>query len=102
MSFYDETLYGLDDEMDEYGDTGAYGESPEEILEEEEEEEEEESGMPVVGESVVEVEEVIPVPTKPASLGISAGASATSRTRSQTMALGSSSPRVVPVVSTYV
>ena len=23
ISFYDETLYGLDDEMDEYGDTGA-------------------------------------------------------------------------------
>lgn len=45
MTFHDETLYGLDDEMDEYGDTGAYGESPEEILEEEEEEEEE-TGMP--------------------------------------------------------
>ena|SRR5215469_3837281 len=59
MTFYDETLYGRDDEMDEYGDSGAYGETPEEEFEEEEEEEE--SGMPEGGESetvgVVEVEE---------------------------------------------
>ena len=63
--FKGQTLYGLDDEMDEYGDTGAYGESPEEILEEEEEEEEEEAGVPVISESVVEVEEVIPVLRNP-------------------------------------
>ena len=30
MTFYDETLYGRDEEMDEYGDSGAYGESLEE------------------------------------------------------------------------
>jgi hypothetical protein len=29
MTFYDNTLYGRDDEMDEFGDGGAYGESPE-------------------------------------------------------------------------
>src|SRR5581483_7007449 len=42
---FDETLYLGDDEMDEYGDRGSYGESLDEDLEEEEEEEEE-SGMP--------------------------------------------------------
>ena len=35
-----ETLYLRDDEMDEFGDSGAYGESLEEDYEEEEEEEE--------------------------------------------------------------
>ena len=35
MSF-DETLYGRDDEMDEYGESGAYGDSLEEEYEEEE------------------------------------------------------------------
>ena len=35
---FDETLYGRDDEMDEYGDSGAYGDSLEEDYEEEEEE----------------------------------------------------------------
>src|SRR5437870_4482543 len=42
---FDETLYLGDDEVDEYGDSGAYGESLEEDFEEEEEEEEE-AGMP--------------------------------------------------------
>src|SRR6266849_7257988 len=37
---FDETLYGRDDEMDEFGDSGAYGDSLEEDYEEEEEEEE--------------------------------------------------------------
>ena len=41
MRFDDKTLWGRDDEMDEYGDSGAYGESLEENFEEEEEEEEE-------------------------------------------------------------
>ena len=41
MRFNDPTLYGRDDETDEYSDSGAYGESLEEDLEEEEEEEEE-------------------------------------------------------------
>jgi hypothetical protein len=41
MRFDDPTLYGRDDETDEYSDSGAYGESLEEDLEEEEEEEEE-------------------------------------------------------------
>ncbi len=37
---FDETLYARDDEMDEFGDSGAYGDSLEEDYEEEEEEEE--------------------------------------------------------------
>ena len=37
MRFNDPTLYGRDDETDEYSDSGAYGESLEEDLEEEEE-----------------------------------------------------------------
>jgi hypothetical protein len=41
MTFYDHTLYGRDDEMDEFGDSGAFSESLEEDLEEEDEEEEE-------------------------------------------------------------
>jgi hypothetical protein len=41
MSFEDPTLYGRDDDTDEYSDSSAYGESVEEDLEEEEEEEEE-------------------------------------------------------------
>ena len=39
MSF-DETLYAGDDEMDEFGESGAYGDSLEEDYEDEEEEEE--------------------------------------------------------------
>ena len=39
MSF-EETLFLRDDEMDEFGDSGAYGDSLEEDYEEEEEEEE--------------------------------------------------------------
>ena len=54
MRFDDPTLYGRDDETDEYSDSGAYGESLEEDLEEEEEEEEE----PVV----VEEDDEIGVP----------------------------------------
>ena len=38
MSF-DDALYARDDEMDEFGDSGAYGDSLEEDYEEEEEEE---------------------------------------------------------------
>jgi len=38
---FDETLYGRDDDTDEYGESGAYGDSLEEDYEEEEEEEEE-------------------------------------------------------------
>ena len=37
---FNETLYARDDEMDEFGDSGAYGDSLEEDYEEEEEEEE--------------------------------------------------------------
>src|SRR5215467_11919262 len=55
---WDETLYGRDDEMDEYGDSGAYGDSLEEGYEEEEEEEEAE--MPVS-------EEPEPEPAMPAA-----------------------------------
>ncbi len=40
---FNETLYARDDEMDEFGDSGAYGDSLEEDYEEEEEEEEEEA-----------------------------------------------------------
>ena len=36
MRFDDPTLYGRDDETDEYSDSSAYGESLEEDLEEEE------------------------------------------------------------------
>ena len=43
----DVTLYGRDDDMDEFGDTGSYGESLEEGYEEEEEEEEEPGGSSV-------------------------------------------------------
>src|SRR5260370_1007493 len=46
MSF-DETLYARDEEMDEFGDSGAYGGSLEEVYEEEEEAEEAEvAGRP--------------------------------------------------------
>ena len=48
MTFEDVTLYGRDDDTDDYGETGSYGDSLEEDFEEEEEEEEspgeEESG----------------------------------------------------------
>ncbi len=45
MRFDDRTLWGRDDETDEYSDSGAYGESLEENFEEEEEEEEESGVM---------------------------------------------------------
>ena len=41
MPFDDPTLYGRDDETDEFGDSGAFSESLEEDFDEEEEEEEE-------------------------------------------------------------
>ena len=44
MTFFDETLYGRDDEMDDYGD-GSYGDSLEDEEYEEEEEEEEGTGV---------------------------------------------------------
>ena len=51
MTFFDETLYGRDDEMDDYGD-GSYGDSLEdEEYEEEEEEEEEPESVSVSGRS---------------------------------------------------
>src|SRR3979409_2088194 len=51
MTFYDHTLYGRDDEMDEFGDSGAFSESLEEALEEEDGAEE------VLGEGAAEREE---------------------------------------------
>ncbi len=42
---FNETLYARDDEMDEFGDSGAYGDSLEEDYEEEEEEEAEVAGV---------------------------------------------------------
>ena len=47
MSFYDETLYGRDDDMDDFGDTDIYDENTEE--EEFEDEEEEEEDRPASG-----------------------------------------------------
>ena len=45
MAFFDETLHGRDDEMDDYGEGNAYDETPEEEEDyDEEEEEEEEAG----------------------------------------------------------
>ena len=52
MLFDDVTLYGRDDDMDEFGDTGSYGESLEEDYEEEEEEEEEPAASSVGGSSM--------------------------------------------------
>ena len=37
MTFFDETLYGRDDEMDDYGDGSSYDEALEEEYDEEEE-----------------------------------------------------------------
>ena len=74
MPFDDPTLYGRDDETDEYSDSGAYGESLEEDLEEEEEEEEE----PVI---VVEEDEIAvsPSPVAPAPVTPSGGGGGQSR-----------------------
>src|SRR6202020_2589296 len=59
---FDETLYARDDEADEFGESGAYGDTLEEDYEEEEEEEEE---VPVASEP--EPEPVAPPPPpKPA------------------------------------
>ena len=60
---FDETLYARDDEMDEFGDSGAYGDSLEEDYEEEEEEEEA-AELPAISESE----------PKPGSRSICAGA----------------------------
>ena len=57
---FDETLYGRDDEMDEFGDSGAYGDSLEEDYEEEEEEEEA-AEVPAIIES--QPEPAAPVPS---------------------------------------
>jgi outer membrane biosynthesis protein TonB len=62
-----ETLYLRDDEMDEFGDSGAYGESLEEDYEEEEEEEEAE--LPGVTDSEVGAETPMPAPSVPAGGG---------------------------------
>jgi hypothetical protein len=59
MRFNDPTLYGRDDETDEYSDSGAYGESLEEDLDEEEEEEEE----PTLIEEADELS--VPLPPEP-------------------------------------
>ena len=61
---FDETLYGRDDEMDEYGDSGAYGDSLEEDYEHEEEEEEEE-----VPGGETQPEPAAPAPTTPSAGG---------------------------------
>jgi len=68
MNVY-ETLYLRDDEMDEFGDSGAYGESLEETYEEEEEEEEAE----LPGVTGAEVE--IPMPPAPMPVGGGGGGS---------------------------
>jgi hypothetical protein len=62
MNVY-ETLYLRDDEMDEFGDSGAYGESLEENFEEEEEEEEAE--LP----GVTGAEAETPMPPAPMPIG---------------------------------
>jgi hypothetical protein len=62
MNVY-ETLYLRDDEMDEFGDSGAYGESLEENFEEEEEEEEAE--LP----GVTGTEAETPMPAAPMPMG---------------------------------
>jgi len=62
---FDETLYARDDEMDEFGDSGAYGDSLEEDYEEEEEEEAAE--VPAIIES--QPEPVAPAPVAPRPSG---------------------------------
>ena len=62
---FNETLYARDDEMDEFGDSGAYGDSLEEDYEEEEEEEEAE----VAGVIEPQPEPVAPTPASPKPSG---------------------------------
>ena len=62
---FDDTLYARDDEMDEFGDSGAYGDSLEEDYEEEEEEEEAE----VPGMIEPQPEPVTPAPAAPRPAG---------------------------------
>ena len=64
MSF-DDALYARDDEMDEFGDSGAYGDSLEEDYEEEEEEEEAE----VPGMIEPQPEPATPAPATPRPSG---------------------------------
>ena len=64
MSF-DDALYARDDEMDEFGDSGAYGDSLEEDYEEEEEEEEAE----VPGMIEPQPEPATPAPAAPRPSG---------------------------------
>jgi hypothetical protein len=66
---FDETLYARDDEMDEFGDTAAYGDSLEEDYEEEEEEEEEEAEVPGVIESQPEPAAPLPAAPRPSGGG---------------------------------
>ena len=65
---FDDTLYGRDDEMDEFGDSGAYGDSLEEDYEEEEEEEEA-AEVPAIIESQPEPAAPAPSAPKPAGGG---------------------------------
>jgi hypothetical protein len=62
---FNETLYARDDEMDEFGDSGAYGDSLEEDYEEEEEEEEAE----VAGVIEPQPEPIAPTPAPPKPSG---------------------------------
>jgi outer membrane biosynthesis protein TonB len=62
---FNETLYARDDEMDEFGDSGAYGDPLEEDYEEEEEEEEAE----VAGVIEPQPEPVTPTPAAPKPSG---------------------------------
>ena len=62
---FDDTLYARDDEMDEFGDSGAYGDSLEEDYEEEEEEEEAE----VPGMIEPQPEPATPAPAAPRPSG---------------------------------
>ena len=65
---FEETLYLRDDEADEFGDSGAFGDTLEE--DSDEEEEEEESEVPVVGGNMEdEPEPVIEAPTPVSSGG---------------------------------
>ena len=72
MTLDDLTLYARDDEMDEFGDTGGYGESLEQDYEEEEEEE---SGTPEIGEG--EPGPPRSMPTTPTPMGGGGGGGGT-------------------------
>src|ERR1039458_979691 len=57
MSFYDNTLYGRDDEMDEFGDSNAFDESLDEDFEDEEEDEEVSASQPEEEEDIDDEDE---------------------------------------------